>query len=123
LIPELLGRLPVISPLTQLNTDALIHVLTEPKNALVKQYQHLFSLEGAQLTFTTDGLRALAERALERETGARALRGVIDEVMLDLMYELPEQDNEGAEYILDREAIQKRKPALADIRVQRRESA
>jgi len=124
LIPELLGRLPVISALTPLSVEALSQVLTEPKNALVKQYQHLFSIEGATLTFTDDGLKAIAEKALERETGARALRGVVDEIMLDLMYELPDQDNDGAEYIIDRDAVLDRRGVPLDkLRVQRKESA
>jgi len=91
LIPELVGRLPVVSPLSPLDADALVRVLAEPKNALVKQYQALFAMENAEIDFTPEGLRAIAEKALEKDTGARALRSIIEDVMLDIMFELPEQ--------------------------------
>ena len=122
MIPELIGRLPVVTPLSPLSTDALLSVLTEPKNAPVRQYQHLFSLEGAKLTFTQDALVEIAQRAKLRNTGARALRGVLEEVMLDLMYDLPDMDNEGVEYVIDRNALVS-KPNLADLRIKRKESA
>ncbi len=109
LIPELVGRLPVITPLMPLDFDALIQIMTEPKNALIKQYQHLFSLEGAQLEFTDDALRCFAERAMARQTGARALRAVLEEVMLDIMYELPDANSEGVTYIIDRQAVESRR--------------
>jgi ATP-dependent Clp protease ATP-binding subunit ClpX len=99
LIPELVGRLPVISALQPLNIDALVRVLKEPKNALVKQYQKLFGMEGADLQFTEDGLRAIAKRAQEKETGARGLRSIIEEVMLDIMFHLPEHP--GAGYLIN----------------------
>jgi ATP-dependent Clp protease ATP-binding subunit ClpX len=99
LIPELVGRLPVISALQPLNIDALVRVLKEPKNALVKQYQKLFAMEGADLQFTEDGLRAIAKRAQEKETGARGLRSIIEEVMLDIMFHLPEHP--GAAYLIN----------------------
>ncbi|GAB4385605.1 MAG: ATP-dependent Clp protease ATP-binding subunit ClpX [Phycisphaerales bacterium] len=122
MIPELVGRLPVITPLMPLTNDALIQILTEPKNALVRQYQHLFALEGAKLTFTEDALRAMAERASKRGTGARALRAVMEELMLDLMYELPDQNNEGAEYVIDRFAVENRR-SLSELRVPRTKTA
>ncbi len=106
LIPELVGRLPIITPLMPLSREALVQILTEPRNAIVKQYQHMFSLEGATLDFTDEALNLLAERAMKRETGARALRAVIDEYMLDLMYELPESNSEGVSYLIDRDAIE-----------------
>jgi ATP-dependent Clp protease ATP-binding subunit ClpX len=106
LIPELVGRLPIICPLMPLDRGALVQILTEPKNALVKQYQHLFSLEGATLEFAEDALSLLAERAMKRDTGARALRAVLDEVMLEVMYELPEAQSAGVTYVLDAEAIE-----------------
>ena len=106
LIPELVGRLPIICPLMPLAQDAMVQILTEPKNALVKQYQHLFSLEGAQLEFTDDALECIADRAMTRKTGARALRAVVDEYMLDVMYELPEVDSQGVSYVIDAEAIE-----------------
>ncbi|MEM7630279.1 MAG: ATP-dependent Clp protease ATP-binding subunit ClpX [Planctomycetota bacterium] len=122
LIPELIGRLPVITPLMPLSIDALVQILTEPKNALLRQYQHMFRLEGATLTFTDDALHEIAERAAKRATGARALRAVMEEIMLDLMYDLPDHDNEGVEYVVDKKQIVSPGP-LADIRVSRANSA
>ena len=122
MIPEFIGRLPVIAPLMPLSVEALIQILTEPKNALVRQYQHLFGIEGASLTFTEEALEAIAKKAKERDTGARALRAVMEEVMLDLMYELPEHNNEGVEYVIDRAAVQHRRP-LGELRRLRKESA
>ncbi len=122
MIPEFVGRLPVLAPLMPLSIEALVSILTEPKNALVRQYEHLFSLENAKLTFTHDALRAIAEKAVKRETGARALRAVMEEIMLDLMFELPEIDADGAEFVLDAAAV--RKPTtLKELRVARKESA
>jgi ATP-dependent Clp protease ATP-binding subunit ClpX len=103
MIPELVGRLPVISSLRPLDESALVRVLTEPKNALVRQYKKLFSMENADLTFTEPSLRAIAARALEKDTGARGLRSIIEEVMLDIMYDLP--DNNGAGYVITDEAV------------------
>jgi len=99
LIPELVGRLPVLSALMPLDADALIRVLCEPKNALIKQYQELFTMEEAELEFTPKALRAVAQRAHEKDTGARGLRSVVEEVMLDILYELPEQER-GAKYVI-----------------------
>ena len=106
LIPELVGRLPIICPLMPLDRDALVQILTEPKNALIKQYQHLFSLEDASLEFTEEALQLLANRAMKRDTGARALRAVLDEFMLDTMYELPEVESAGVTYVIDTDAVQ-----------------
>ena len=92
LIPELVGRLPVVSALTPLDNSALVRVLQEPKNALVKQYHELFAMEEAELSFTDEALMAIAERAQGRETGARGLRAIVEEVMLDIMFELPDQE-------------------------------
>ncbi len=89
LIPEFVGRLPVIATLTDLDEGALVTILTEPKNALVKQYQRLFELEGVKLTFTTDALSAIARRAIKRKTGARGLRSIMEDILLDTMFELP----------------------------------
>ncbi len=89
LIPEFVGRLPVIATLTDLDEDALVTILTEPKNALVKQYQRLFDIEGVELTFTEDALRAIAQRAIKRKTGARGLRSIMEDILLDTMFELP----------------------------------
>jgi len=106
LIPELVGRLPIITPLMPLNADAMVRILTEPKNALIKQYQHLFSLEGASLEFTQDALALFTERAMKRQTGARALRAVLDEYMLDIMYDLPESDAAGTSFLINAHAIE-----------------
>ncbi|WP_296205148.1 ATP-dependent protease ATP-binding subunit ClpX [Psychrobacter sp. UBA3962] len=89
LIPELIGRLPVIATLEELDEDALMQILTEPKNAIVKQYQYLFEMENAELTFTEEGLKAIAHKAMERKTGARGLRSIVENALLDTMYELP----------------------------------
>ena len=104
LIPELVGRLPVVSALKPLDSDALVRVLSEPRNALVRQYQKLFEMENAQLNFTDAGLRAVAERAQEKETGARGLRSIIEEVMLDIMFDLPEQ-GAGKSYLITPEVV------------------
>ena len=89
LIPELVGRLPVVATLAELGEDALVQILTEPKNALVKQYAKLFSMEGVDLEVRPNALRAIARKALERKTGARGLRSIVETVLLDTMYELP----------------------------------
>ena len=89
LIPEFIGRIPVITHVEELSVDDLLRVMTEPKNALVKQYQKLFELDGVTLRFEEEALRAVAEKALENKTGARGLRNVLENVMLDIMYELP----------------------------------
>ncbi len=122
MIPEFIGRLPVLAPLEPLTVDTLVHILTEPKNAIVRQYQHLFGLENAKLSFTPGALRRIAEKALKRNTGARALRSVMEEVMLDLMFELPDHRSEGVEFIIDEQAVDRRR-SLADLRVKRKESA
>ena len=90
LIPEFIGRIPVITHVEELSVDDLLRVMTEPKNALVKQYQKLFELDGVALRFEDEALRAVAEKAIENKTGARGLRNVLEKVMLDIMYELPD---------------------------------
>jgi ATP-dependent Clp protease ATP-binding subunit ClpX len=122
MIPELVGRLPILCPLHPLSREAMVQILTEPKNALIKQYQHLFSLEGARLEFTPDALQLIADRALARNTGARALRAVVDDIMIDLMYHLPELDNTNAVYVIDAAAIENGTP-LQQVRRRERESA
>lgn len=89
LIPEFVGRLPVIATLTELTEDALIQILTEPKNSLIKQYARLFEMENVELDFREDALRAVAHKAMERKTGARGLRSILESVLLDTMYEIP----------------------------------
>ncbi|MGH1453636.1 MAG: ATP-dependent Clp protease ATP-binding subunit ClpX [Paracoccaceae bacterium] len=103
LIPEFVGRLPVIATLEDLDGEALVTILTEPKNALVKQYQRLFELEDVQLTFTDDALNTIARRAIERKTGARGLRSILEDILLDTMFELPGKD-EVVEVVVNEEA-------------------
>ena len=104
LIPEFVGRLPVIGTLHELDKDALIQILTTPRNAITRQYQKLFEYEGVTLRFTDDGLEAIAESALERKIGARGLRMIIEDLMLDLMYVLPGQ-KKAKECVITREAV------------------
>ncbi|MGZ8162467.1 MAG: ATP-dependent Clp protease ATP-binding subunit ClpX [Methylobacter sp.] len=93
LIPEFVGRLPVIATLEELDEQALVQILTVPKNALIKQYQHLFEMEGAELEFREESLHAIARKSMERKTGARGLRTIVENVLLNTMYELPSADN------------------------------
>ncbi len=93
LIPELVGRLPIIAPLASLNEKAMKNILTEPKNALVKQYKKLFSLEGVELEFDQAALDEIVKKAIERKTGARALRSIVEGILLDIMYEIPTKEN------------------------------
>jgi len=104
LIPEFVGRLPVIATLEDLDEDALVTILTQPKNALVKQYQRLFELEDAQLSFTDDALSAIAKRAIQRKTGARGLRSILEDILLDTMFELPSMENV-SEVVVNEEAV------------------
>ena len=97
LIPEFVGRLPIIATLEDLDEKALITILTDPKNSLVKQYQALFAMENVELSFTDAALHYIAQQALKRKTGARGLRSILEACLLDLMYELP--DYEGIEKI------------------------
>ncbi|MCD8139898.1 MAG: ATP-dependent Clp protease ATP-binding subunit ClpX [Planctomycetaceae bacterium] len=105
LIPELLGRLPVIAPIRPMDEDALIRILREPRNALLKQYEHLFSLEGAEIEFTDGALRAIAKKALRKGTGARALRGIVEDALIGLMFELPDLPRPH-KYVIDEELIE-----------------
>lgn len=104
LIPEFVGRLPVLATLEDLDADALVTILTKPKNALIKQYQLLFELEDAKLTFTDEALNAIAKRAIERKTGARGLRSILEEILLDTMFELPALENV-EEVVVNEEAV------------------
>jgi ATP-dependent Clp protease ATP-binding subunit ClpX len=88
-IPEFVGRLPVVSVLSELNEGQLVSILTEPKNALIKQYAKLLAMEGVELKFAREALRELAARAMNKGTGARALRSLLEKLMLDVMYEVP----------------------------------
>ena len=108
LIPELVGRLPVTAALHELDEAALIRILVEPKNALLKQYQKFIGFEGVKLTFTDDAVQAVAHEAVRRDTGARGLRSILEDIMLDIMYEIPSQTGV-AEVIIGREEIMERK--------------
>ncbi len=104
LIPELIGRLPVVATLEELSPEALVQILIEPKNALVKQYQKLFSMEGVELEIRPAAMTAIARRALDRKTGARGLRSILESVLLDMMYELPGMENV-AKVVIDENVI------------------
>ena len=105
MIPEMVGRLPVITTLSALDEEALIEILTKPKNALSKQYQRFFEMENAELEFAEGALNALAKKALKRDTGARALRSITEELMIDLMYQLPEE-SKPAKYVITRDMVE-----------------
>ena len=112
LIPEFIGRLPVVAALEQLTTDDLVRILTEPRNALVKQYQTLLSYDGVELEFDEDALQAVANKAIERKTGARGLRSIIEETMMDIMFEIPSRE-EVTKVRITKDAVEgKDKPIL-----------
>ena len=104
LIPEFIGRLPVIGTLSELDKDALINILTEPKNALTKQFNALFELDGVELEFTKEALEAIAIKAMKRKTGARGLRSIVENILLDTMYDLPSMDNV-KKVLVDKETV------------------
>lgn len=104
LIPEFVGRLPILATLEDLDEDALIQILTQPKNALVKQYGRLFEMEGKELRFTDDALKAIARKAIERKTGARGLRSIVENMLLDTMYDLPDRDDI-SEVVVDEKTV------------------
>ena len=111
LIPEFVGRLPVVVTLHSLDKNALVSILTEPKNALVKQYQKLLAMDGVELKFTPDALGAIADKAIERKTGARGLRAILEETMLDVMYEIPSREDVGL-CTITKECVTENKPPL-----------
>ena len=115
-----MGRLPVISSLQPLDETALVKVLREPKNALVKQYQKLFAVENCKLEFTDEALVAIARRAMKKETGARGLRSILEDVMLDIMFDLPE--NGGSTYVINERNVEGTEPVIP-IREARHKSA
>lgn len=106
LIPELVGRLPVITTLHELDEDALVHILADPKNSFVKQYQALFDMDEVKLEFTEDAKQAIAKKALERKTGARGLRGIMEDVLGDLMFEIP-SDETVKQILITKECVEK----------------
>ncbi|MCL6611962.1 MAG: ATP-dependent Clp protease ATP-binding subunit ClpX [Peptococcaceae bacterium] len=115
LIPEFVGRLPIIVTLDALDEDALVRILTEPRNALVKQYEKLFDLDGVNLEFQPDALKTVAQEALKRKTGARGLRAILEEIMLDVMYEIPSRQDI-AKCVITRDVIlKKEKPLVVSV--------
>src|SRR5438445_686473 len=123
LIPELVGRLPVAVPLDSLDEDALIRILIEPKNALSKQYQKLFELEDVRLTIEKDALKAIAQKAIKRGTGARGLRAILEEMMTDIMFDLPSRDDVREVAITAECVTQGRAPLLVTERVRQKKEA
>ena len=112
LIPEFIGRLPVVATLHDLEVDHLVQILNEPKNALIRQYEKMFELENVKLTFKKDAVRTLAKEAIKRKTGARGLRSIIENAMLDLMYQIP-SDSDISEVEINKETVlQKGKPKM-----------
>jgi ATP-dependent Clp protease ATP-binding subunit ClpX len=112
LIPEFVGRLPVVATLVELDEQALIQILTEPKNALIKQYQKLFGMEGVDLEVRPQALQAIAKKALARKTGARGLRSILEQVLLDLMFDLPTMENVSKVVVDENTIIGEGKPLL-----------
>ncbi|WP_333833564.1 ATP-dependent Clp protease ATP-binding subunit ClpX [Rubrimonas sp.] len=121
LIPEFVGRLPVIATLRDLDEDALVIILTEPKNALIKQYQRMFEMEGVKLSLTKEALRAVARRAIDRKTGARGLRSILEDVLLDTMFHLPDMD--GVEEVVVNEEVIEGKAKPLQIYAEKRDGA
>jgi ATP-dependent Clp protease ATP-binding subunit ClpX len=111
MIPEFVGRLPVVAVLDELDAGVLVRILTEPRNALVKQYQRIFEYEGASLRFTDDALEAVAQLAIERKIGARGLRMIVEELMLDMMFALPSQTGV-KEVVVTRDVVLKKSSPL-----------
>jgi ATP-dependent Clp protease ATP-binding subunit ClpX len=111
LIPEFIGRLPVIATLNDLDVPALVQILREPKNALIKQYAKLFDLEDVKLTFTDEALEAIANKAIERKTGARGLRSIVEGLLLDTMFDVPTEENI-AEIVVDKDVVEGRKDPI-----------
>jgi len=115
MIPEFVGRVPVVSSLQELDRDSLVRILTEPKNSLVKQYETMLSFEGVELRFTDDALGAIAEESLARKVGARGLKIILEDLMLDVMYQVPSRDDV-TELVINREAVERRSLPLASMR-------
>lgn len=121
MIPEFVGRLPVLAPLSPLDEEAMSRILTEPRNALVRQYQKLFEMEGAELEFDVKALHEIARLALARETGARGLRSIVEEVMTDVMFDLPDVENKGKYVVTD--AVVRREKPLFELKAPDKKSA
>ena len=112
MIPEFLGRLPIVFTLDGLTEDMLVKILTDPKNAIIKQYQKLLELDEVKLEFTEGALRTIAKKAIEKKTGARALRAIIEKFMLDIMYEIPKDSNIGSVTITEDVVEKKGAPVI-----------
>ena len=124
MIPELVGRLPSITTLSQLNEEAMIRILTEPRNAIIRQYKRLFQMEDVEVEFDESALKSIVAKAVERDVGARALRAVVEETMLDMMFDLPEQKESGATYVITGEMLERAaRPTLMDAQQVKKESA
>ena len=122
LIPEFVGRLPVIATLEDLDIEALVKILKEPKNALVKQYAKLFDLETVELTFTDDALETIAQKAIDRKTGARGLRSIVEAILLDTMFDIPSVDDI-AEVVVDADVVEGRKEPVRVLKGDKTEEA
>ena len=110
MIPEFIGRLPVICPLMPLDVDALVQIMTEPQNALVKQYRRFFEMEGADVEFTAEALHEIAKMAKAKDTGARGLRSIVEDIMLDIMFELPDRAaKDKGKFVVTPEVVRKEK--------------
>ena len=110
LIPEFIGRLPVLSPLMPLDVNALVQIMTEPRNALVKQYRRFFDMEGADVEFSADALEEIAKKAKAKDTGARGLRSIVEEIMLDIMFDLPDRAaKDKGKFLVTGEVVRKEK--------------
>jgi ATP-dependent Clp protease ATP-binding subunit ClpX len=109
MIPEFVGRLPIVCPMMPLDASALVQIMTEPKNALVKQYQKFFEMEGAEVEFTPESLQEIAKKAKAKDTGARGLRSIVEEIMLDIMYELPDRSaKEKGKFVVTPDVVNKK---------------
>jgi ATP-dependent Clp protease ATP-binding subunit ClpX len=122
MIPEFVGRVPVIATLSSLDENALVDILTKPKNALVRQYKRFFEMENTELEFTDCALAALARKALKRDTGARALRAIVEELMVDLMYQLPDEP-QGTKFVINRDIVEGKSDLSAARQIAKKESA
>ena len=121
LIPEFIGRLPVVASVTSLDKDALVKILTEPRNALVKQYRKLFEMDGVELEFTDDAMEAVADQAILRGTGARGLRAIMEEVLLPVMYDIPSRDDVAKVVVTEQTVRENVNPTIVPRQPARRE--
>jgi ATP-dependent Clp protease ATP-binding subunit ClpX len=115
LIPELVGRIPVVAVFNELDINDLVSILTKPKNALVKQFQKLFEMEGVELVFSEDALLAIAQKSLGKKLGARGLRTIIEDLMLDIMYDLP-SSKKAARIDINRKMVEENEPSFARLK-------